>query len=80
MANSRHSRVESVGLQRVDHFVILERRRDQEHDRTPSVRVEMQHTRHSSRSHSRIGSHVSHEQETRNLRSEIDYLQKKVAS
>ena len=76
IANSRQSREEFVDSQRVDHFVSLEQRRDREHDQTPSVRVKTQHTGHSSRSHSRTESHVSHEQETQNLRLEIDYLHK----
>ena len=64
MANSRQKREESVGLQRVDHFVGLEQRRDREHDWTHNVSEEMQHTGHIGRSHSKTGSHVSHEQKT----------------
>ena len=78
MAKSRHSREESVASQHVDHFVSLERRRDQEHDWTPSVRVKTEHTGHTSRSHSRAGSHGSHEQETQNLKLVIDHLRKKL--
>ena len=78
MANSRQDKEESIGLHRVDHFVNLERRRDREHNQTLSVRVETQHAEHTNRSQSRIGSHVSHEQETRNLRLEIDHLHKKL--
>ena len=40
MANSRQDREESVGSYHVDHFVNLERRRDREHNHTPSVKVE----------------------------------------
>ena len=49
---------ESAGSQCQDHFVNLERRRD----RGISV-----HTTHTSRSHSRSGSHVSHGEETKNM-------------
>ena len=47
-----------MGSQRQDHFLNLERRRDRE------VSV---HTTHTSRSHSRTESHVSHGEETRNI-------------
>ena len=50
MTNSRQNREESIGLQRVEHFVSLERRRDQEANRTPSVRVETDYTNQTSRS------------------------------
>ena len=36
-----------------------------------------QHTKHTKRSHSRTRSRVSHEQETRDLKHEIDHLRKK---
>jgi len=78
MANSRQDQEEFVGSQRVYYFVNLERRRDREHNHTPSVRVEMQHTERIERSHLRTGSHVSHEQEIQNLRLEIDHLRKKL--
>lgn len=52
--------------------------RDREYNPTPSVRVETQHIERTERSHSRTGSRVSHEQETQNLRLEIDHLRKKV--
>ena len=61
MANSRQNREESVGLQRVNHFVSLERKRDREANRTPSVRVETDYMDHTSRSQSRPGSHISHD-------------------
>ena len=73
MVGSRLNKEESVGSQRQDQFVNLERRRDREFNRTPSV-----HTTHTSRSHSRIGSHVSHGEETWNLRFEIDHLHRKL--
>ena len=69
MVGSGPNREESVGSQCQDHFLNLERRRDHE------VSV---HTTHTSRSHSRTGSHVSHEEETRNLKLEIDHLRKKL--
>ena len=40
--------------------------------------METQHIGHTSRSHSRTRSHITQEQETRNLRLEIDYLCKKL--
>lgn len=52
--------------------------RDREYNPTPSVRVETQRIERTERSHSRTGSRVSHEQETQNLRLEIDHLRKKV--
>lgn len=67
------NREESIRSQREDHFVNLERRRDHKANRTPSV-----HTNHTSRSHSRTGSHVSYDEETRNLRLEIYHLRKKL--
>ena len=67
MANLEHNREESVGSQRENHFVNLERHRDRENNSTPSFRVETQHTKHTG-SYSRSGSHVSHEQETQNLK------------
>ena len=78
MAGSRQNREEFVGSQRVDHFVSMERRRDREANQTPSVRVETDYTDHTSRSHSRPGSHISHDEEMRNLRLEIDHLHKKL--
>jgi len=78
MANLQHNREEFVGSQREDHFNNLEQRRDREYNPTPSVKVETQLTERTERSHSRIGSHVSHEQETWNLRLEIDHLRKKL--
>lgn len=78
VANSRQNRDESVGSQRVNHFVNLERRRDREANQTPKVRVETNYTDHTNRSQSSPGSHISHDQETRNLRLEIDHLCKKL--
>lgn len=73
MVGSGPNREGSIGLHREDHFVNLERRIDHEVNRTPSV-----HTDHTSRSHSRIGGHVSHDEETRSLRLEIDHVHKKL--
>ena len=67
MANLRNDREESVGFQRDDHFVNLERKRDRDHNPTSSVRVETQHPERIKRSHLRTGSHVSHNQEKWNL-------------
>ena len=61
MANSKGDKEESMGSQRVDQFVNLVRRRDREMDQSPSITVELIYLNHISRSHSRLGSHVSHE-------------------
>jgi len=76
MANVGKDREESIGSQRENHFVNLERRRDRQH--TPSIMVESYHTKRTKRSHSRTRSHVSHDQETRKLQQEIDRLHKKL--
>ena len=76
MANVGQDREESVGLQRENHFVNLERRRDRQH--TPNVMVESYHTKRIEWSHSRTRSHVSHDQETRKLQQEIDCLHRKL--
>ena len=47
-----------------------------DHNLTPSVRVENQYIEHTERNHSRIGSHVSHEQDKRNLKLKNDHLRK----
>jgi len=73
MEGSGPNREESVGSQREDQFVNLEKRRDREVNHSPSV-----YTTHTSRSHSRTGSHISHGEETRNLKLEIDHLRKKL--
>ena len=56
MVGSGPYQAESIGSQREDHFVNLERRRDRE----GSI-----HTTHTSKSHSRGGSHLSHEKNTK---------------
>ena len=60
---------ELVGSQCQDQFLKLEWRRDRE------VSV---HTMHTSRSQSRDGSHVSHEENTRSMQLEIDRLQRRL--
>ena len=62
MATVGQDREESIGLQRENQFVNLERRRDRQ--RTPSIMVESYHTEHTERSHLKTRSHVSHDQET----------------
>ena len=69
MVGSGPNREESMGSQHQDHFLNLERRKDHE------VSV---HTTHTSGSHSRIGSHISHGEDTRNLQLEIDHLRRKL--
>ena len=76
MANLEENREESVSSQRENQFVNLERRRDKHH--TPSVMVESYHTERTERSHSRIGSHVSHDQEMRKLQLEVDRMRRKL--
>jgi len=46
----------------------LERRKDYDVTQSLSIRVESIHSDHISWSHSRLWSHISREQETRNLR------------
>ena len=60
---------ESVGSQHQDQFLNLERRRDRE------VNV---HTMHTSRSQSRGGSYISHEENTRSMQLEIDCLRRRL--
>ena len=73
MVGSGPNREESIGSQREDQFVNLEKRRDREVNHPPSV-----HTTHTSRNHSRTGSHISHGEETHNLKLEIDHLRRKL--
>ena len=68
MVGSRPHREESMGSQRQDQFLYLERRRDCE------VSV---HTTHTSRSQSRSGSHMSHGENTRYMELKVDHLQRK---
>ena len=76
MANVGQAREESVGSQRENQFLNLERRRDRQH--TPSVMVESYHTECTERSHLGTRSHVSHVQETRKLQQEVDRLRRKL--
>ena len=78
MVGSRPNKEESMGSQREDHFVNLKRRRYREANWTPSVQVDVEYTNCTSRSHSRTGSHISHDEETKNLKLEIDHLHKKL--
>ena len=59
--------VESMGSQRQDHFYDLELKRDWEGN---------VHTTHTSKSQSRGKSHVSHEENARNMQKEIDHLKR----
>ena len=76
MVNVGQDREESVGLQRENQFVNLERMRDRQH--TPSVMVESCHIECTERSPSRTKSYVFHEQETQKLQLEIDHLRRKL--
>ena len=60
---------ESMGSQRQDHFLKLERGRDHE--------VSM-HTTYTSMSHFRNGSHASHGEDTSSMQLEIDHLHRKL--
>ena len=59
--------LESMGSQRQDHFCDLELKRDREGN---------VHTTHTSKSQSRGKSHVSHEENARNMQKEIDHLKR----
>lgn len=59
-----------MGSQRQDHFVNLERKR---RDQVVSV-----HTTHTSKSQSRSGSHLSHEENTRAMQLKIDHLKRRL--
>ena len=69
MVGSRPNCENFVRSQRQDHFLNLEQRKDRE------VNV---HTTHTSRSHSRSGSHVSHGEDTKNMQLEIYHLRRKL--
>ena len=69
MVGSGLNQTESMGSQRQDHFLHLKQRREQE----GSV-----HTTHTSRSQSQSGSHISHEENARNMQLEIDHLWRKL--
>ena len=61
--------VESIASQRENPFANLERRRDQEGS---------MHAMHTSKSHSRIGSHISQEQHNKVMQREIDHLKREL--
>ena len=61
------NQAESRGSQCQDHFCDLEQRRDREGN---------VHTTHTSRSHSKGDSHLSHEKNTKAMQLEIDHLKK----
>ena len=69
MVGSGPNLKESIGSQCQDHFRNLEQRRNRE----GSV-----HTTHTSRSQSRGGSHLSHEEIAKNMQLEIDHLKRKL--
>ena len=69
MVGSGTYQQESMGSQQQDDFLNLKRRRDWE----GSV-----HTTHTSRSHSRVESHVFQEQNNRAMQREIDHLKKEL--
>ena len=69
MVGSGPHKQESTGSQRQDDFLNLECRRD---------RKGSMHTTYTSRSHSRVGSHVSQEQNNRAIQREIDHLKKEL--
>ena len=62
MVGSSPHQQEPMGSQRQDDFLNLERKRDQEGS---------MHTTHTSKSHSRVGSHVSQEQNNRAMQSKV---------
>ena len=69
MIGSGPHQQESTGFQRQDDFLNLEHKRDREGS---------MHTTHTSRSHSRVGSHVSQEQNNRAMQLEINHLKKEL--
>ena len=69
MVGSGSNQAESLGSQCQDHFYELEQRRDQE----GSVR-----TTHTSKSHSRGGSHLSHGKNSKAMQQEIDHLKREL--
>ena len=69
MVGSGPHQAKSIASQCENPFANLERKRDQE----GSV-----HTTHTSKSHSRVGSHVSQEQHSKAMQREIDHLKRKL--
>ena len=69
MVGSGPHQAESIASQRENPFANIKCRRDKE----GSV-----HATHTSKSHSRVGSHISQEQHNKAMQREIDYLKKKL--
>ena len=69
MVGSTPNRGEFVGSQRQDQFLNLERKRDQE------ISVHIVHT---SKSQSRGGNHVSHEENTKSMQLDINRLRRRL--
>ena len=69
MVESGPHQQESMGSQRQDDFLNLERKQD----RKGSI-----HTTHTSKSHFQVGSHVFQEQNNRAMQREIDHLKKEL--
>ena len=74
MAGSSPHRTKLAGTQRQDNFLNLEWERDQDKHREGSIR-----TTHTSKSHSKVRSHISQKQDDNNaLQQEIDDLKRKL--
>ena len=74
MVGSGPHQMEPAGSQQQDNFLNLERERDRERHREGSM-----HTTHTSRSHSRVGTHMSQRPDNNKaLQQEIDDLKKKL--
>ena len=74
MVGSGSHRTEQIGSQRQDNFLNLEQERDQDKHREGSVC-----TTHTSKSHSKVRSHVSQKQDdNKALQQEIDDLKRKL--
>ena len=69
MVGSGSYQQESMGSQRQDDFLNLEHRRDREGN---------VHTTYTSGSHSRVGSHISQEQNNRAMQRDIGHLEKEL--
>ena len=69
MVGSGPHQAKSIASQCENPFANLERKRDQEGN---------VHTTHTSKSHSRVGSHVSQEKHNKAMQKEIDHLKKKL--
>jgi len=69
MVGSGPHQVEFIASQHENPFANFEHRRDQEGN---------VHATHTSKSHSRVGSHISQEQHNKAMQREIDHLKKKL--